>query len=35
LLCEMLVDWNRPVPSRHAGWCERGGGASLPPISIV
>jgi len=34
LRCEMLVDWNRPVPSRHAGWCERGGGASLPPISI-
>ena len=23
------------MPSRHAGWCERGGGASLPPISIV
>ena len=22
------------MPSRHAGWCERGGGASLPPISI-
>jgi hypothetical protein len=23
------------VPSRHAGWCERGGGASLSPISIA
>ena len=30
----LLVDWNRPVPSRHAGWCDRGGSASLPPISI-
>ena len=32
---ETLVNWRPPVPSRHAGWCERGGGASLPPISIV